>query len=358
MDGGPASGKESLDMNKINRHILFLFVVIALLTISTSVVFAKELGLLTISGPGIKGEVSLNDHEAMMDLEQSGFFDQAVLAKPPQGLSEGYNITAHLNLDGKLVPFIQMVYYPTAAGQSAYVHYTARLEGETLQPVDEWHLLNLKADTALRDVMAASSIKVQSALVSAPAAVAPLIISGPGIKGEVTLKDPEAMMNLGRSGFFDYDQAVLAKPPQRLGEGYNLTAHLNLDGKIVPYIQMVYYPTNEGQSAYVHYTARLEGETLQPVDIWHLLNPKADGALRAMMTANNITVQSALVKAPEVAAPAQEAVSAPAEEPLAAPATSPRPPQAYLIPILVVGFLALMGVALAIKRRTVSHPTT
>lgn len=217
-------------MNKMNRHILFLFVVMALLAISTSVVFAKELGLLTISGPGIKGEVSLNDHEAMMNLEQSGFFDQAFLSKPPKDLA--------------------------------------------------------------------------------------------------------------------------------VAEGYNITAHLNLDGKLVPYIQMVYYPTNEGQSAYVHYTARLEGETLQSIDEWHILNRKADGALRDLMTANNITVQSALITAPAAVEPAKEPASA-AEDAVAVPAASPAPAQAtYLIPALVVGILALMGVALAIKRRTVSHPTT
>lgn len=160
-------------MNKVNKHILFLFLIIALLAISTSVVFAKELGLLTISGPGIKGEVSLNDHDAMMNLEQSGFFDQAFLSKPPKDLGEGYNITAHLNLDGKLVPYIQMIYYPTNEGQSGYIHYTARLEGETLQTIDEWHLLNRKADGALRDVMTANNIAVQSALIKAPAAVEP-----------------------------------------------------------------------------------------------------------------------------------------------------------------------------------------
>ena len=216
-------------MNKVNKHILFLFLVIALLAISTSVAFAKELGLLTISGPGIKGEVSLNDHEAMMNLEQSGFFSEAALSQPPKGLGEGYNITAHLNLDGKLVPFIQMVYYPTAEGQSAYIHYTARLEGETLQSIDEWSMLN----------------------------------------------------------------------------------------------------------------------------------PKADGILRDLMTANNITVQSALVKAPEAVAPAKEPVSAAAEDSAAAPVASPAPIQAtYLISALVVGILALLGVALGIRRRTVSHPTT
>ena len=161
-------------MNKVNKHILLVFLIIALLAISTSVVFAKELGLLTISGPGIKGEVSLNDHDAMMNLEQSGFFDKAFLAQPPKGLGEGYNITDHLNLDGKLVPYIQMVYYPTNEGQSAYIHYTARLEGDTLQPVDEWHLLNRKADGALRDVMTANNITVQSALIAAPAVVEPV----------------------------------------------------------------------------------------------------------------------------------------------------------------------------------------
>ena len=216
-------------MNKVNKHILFVFLVIALLAISTSVVFAKELGLLTISGPGIKGELSLNDHDAMMNLEQSGFFDASALAKPPEGLGEGYNITAHLNLDGDLVPFIQMVYYPTAEGQASYVHYTGRLDGQALRTVDEWHLLN----------------------------------------------------------------------------------------------------------------------------------GKADGVLRDLMTANNITVQSALVKAPEKApeavVPAKEPVSAPAAEPVAAPAPSLASPQPYLIPILVVGFLALMGLALVLRRRTVSH---
>jgi hypothetical protein len=216
-------------MKKVNKHILSLFLLIALLAISTSVVFAKELGLLTISGPGIKGEMTLDDHEAMMNLEQSGFFDQAALSKPPTELGKGYNITAHLNLDGKLVPFIQMVYYPTNEGQSGYVHYTGRLEGESLKTVDEWHILGRSADSALREVM----------------------------------------------------------------------------------------------------------------------------------TANNITVQSALVKVPEVVAPEKEPVVAPAEaEPVAAPSTSRAPIQMpYLIAALIAGLLALTGVALVVRRRTLSHPT-
>jgi hypothetical protein len=160
-------------MNKTKRHILFLMLVIALLALSTTVVFAKELGLLTISGPGLKGDVTLKDPDQMMKLEQSGFFDQTAFVKPPENLGEGYNITAQLNLDGKMVPFVEMVYYPTKEGEPGYVHYTGRLNGEKLQSVDQWNILSLSADKAFRGLMTANDITLQSALITAPAAVEP-----------------------------------------------------------------------------------------------------------------------------------------------------------------------------------------
>jgi hypothetical protein len=160
-------------MKRTKRHILSLIMLISLLAIPTLVVFAKELGLLTISGPGIKGELTLSDSKDMMNLEQSGFFDQAVLAKPPTGLGEGYEITAHLNLDGKIVPFVEMVYYPIDEGQPGYVHYTGRLNGETLQKVDEWNILTRASDNAFRSLMTANNVTLQSALIKAPAEVAP-----------------------------------------------------------------------------------------------------------------------------------------------------------------------------------------
>ncbi|HLO34016.1 MAG TPA: hypothetical protein VK249_33030 [Anaerolineales bacterium] len=164
-------------MYRAKRHILLLVLVVALLAIPTFVVFAKELGKLTISGPGIKGDVTLNDPKAMMGLQESGFFDQAALVKPPENLNlkAGYTVTAHLNLDGKTVPFVQMVYYPTSEGKPGYVHYTGRLNGETLQTVDEWNILSKSADTAFRSLMTANKITLQSALITAPAAAAPAV---------------------------------------------------------------------------------------------------------------------------------------------------------------------------------------
>jgi hypothetical protein len=167
--------KEYLEMNRTHRHVLSVILLIALLAVSTSVVLAKELGLLTISGPGIKGEVTLKDPKAMMGLEQSGFFDQTSFIKPPANLGEGYNLTAHLNLDGKMVPFVEMVYYPTNEGEPGYVHYTGRLNGEKLQTVDQWQTLSLRADKAFRNLMMSNNVTLQSALITAPVAEAPAV---------------------------------------------------------------------------------------------------------------------------------------------------------------------------------------
>jgi hypothetical protein len=176
-------------MNRTKRHILFLFLVIALLAFSTTVVFAKELGLLTISGPGLKGDVTLKDPEQMMNLEQSGFFDQTAFVKPPENLGEGYTITAQLNLDGTMVPFVEMVYYPTNEGEPGYVHFTGRLNGEKLQTVDQWNLLTPYADKTFRSLMTANNITLQSALIKAPAAVEPVapVVEAPPVAEPVVV---------------------------------------------------------------------------------------------------------------------------------------------------------------------------
>lgn len=172
------------------KRIWLLILMIALLAIPSTVAFAKELGLLTITGPGIKGEVSLNDHEEMMNLEQSGFFDQVKFVKPPENLGQGYIITAHLNLDGKLVPMVEMVYYPADEGQPGYVHYTGRLIGESIEPVDEWGQMRPAAETALRDIMTANKIAIQPAIVAVPAVVVPAAVEPAKSEEQTIPKEP------------------------------------------------------------------------------------------------------------------------------------------------------------------------
>jgi len=177
-----------------------------------------------------------------------------------------------------------------------------------------------------------------------------LTISGPGIKGEMALKDAQLMVDLEKSGFFD--QTAFVQPPKNLNmeAGYMITAYLNLDGQVLPYVQMVYYAADQGQPGYVHYTGRFMGQDLGVVDQWQVLTPNADNTFRGLMSTSNISLQSALITVPAVA---------PAVEPLSSPSALLVPIEmAYGVAALVAGILAIMGVTLALKRRTISHPTT
>jgi hypothetical protein len=116
---------------------------------------------------------------------------------------------------------------------------------------------------------------------------------------------------------------------------------------------MVYYPVSEDKPGYVHYTGRLNGEILKPVDEWNMLSLTADKSFRTLMIANNITLQSALVVA---AVQAGEPV-APAAKPSAAPTASPSIPTPYLA-ITIAILLLMAGAGFVIRRRAISHTTT
>lgn len=160
-------------MNKKMRPLVIIAAVIVLLAMTTNLAAAKELTSLTISGPGIGGEMTLSnpakDPGAMGRLEQSGFFDQAAAVKPPENLAEGYTITAYLNLDGKVVPFVQMVYYPGQEGEAGYIHTIGRYDGDSLQAADQWATMRPQSEAALRDLTAAYGITLQPAVLAAAA---------------------------------------------------------------------------------------------------------------------------------------------------------------------------------------------
>ena len=159
-------------MNGTKRFIVFLLLSIIMLSIPSVAVFAKELSLLTVTGPGIRSELAMRDQKVMTTLEASGFFDQTAVVLPPKNLNweAGYTVTAYLNLDGQTLPYVQMVYYAADQGQPGYVHFTGRLAGAALEPVDEWRVLTRNADNTFRGLMTANDITLQAALITVPAA--------------------------------------------------------------------------------------------------------------------------------------------------------------------------------------------
>ena len=159
-------------MNKNQRRTLLIVLAILLLVFPTMLVAAKELNYLTISGPGIKNELTLKDPEDMMKLQESGFFDAPLNAKIPENLGEGYTVTAHLNMDGQIVPFVEMVYYPAEEGEQGYINVTGRFNGESVSVVNEWGKIRPQSETVLRGLIATTGIAIQPAVpavvVSAP----------------------------------------------------------------------------------------------------------------------------------------------------------------------------------------------
>lgn len=65
-----------------------------------------------------------------------------------------------------------MVFYATDGSKPGYVHFTARLTGETLQPMDQWRQLNKDADIAFRGLMDEYKIALQPGVTVAAAAEA------------------------------------------------------------------------------------------------------------------------------------------------------------------------------------------
>jgi hypothetical protein len=156
-------------MNRTKQRFLSILLAIAFLMLPTAAVHAKELGMLTISGPGIQGELALTGPETWGRLEDSGFFVQEnFIQQAPENLGQGYTLTAGLNLDGTIAPFVIMEYYPAEQGQSGYFHYTARSDGQALQPIDQWGISSRQGDKAFRALMGANHIAVQSAILAMP----------------------------------------------------------------------------------------------------------------------------------------------------------------------------------------------
>jgi len=192
-------------MNRTNRLIVFFLLTIMMLSMST-VALAKELSLLTIAGPGIKSELGLRDQKLMTTLEASGFFDQTGLVLPPPNLNKqaGYTVTAYLNLDGQVLPYVEMVYYAADQGKPGYVHFTGRLAGEALQPVDEWRMLTRNADNTFRGLMSAHDIVLQPALITVPAAAPasePVTLAAPPVgASHIIVATLAAMLLLAGAG--------------------------------------------------------------------------------------------------------------------------------------------------------------
>jgi hypothetical protein len=150
-------------MNGKSKLAVGLVFVLALLLASASLVWAKELGLLMISGPGIKGQVQIKDQQALLKFEQSGFFDASKIVKAPEDPGEGYQITQYLNMEAGPVEWQKMVYYPAAEGEDSYIYWVGPLNPDAPQIAERWTLVQPAADQAFRSLLESQGVQIAAA---------------------------------------------------------------------------------------------------------------------------------------------------------------------------------------------------
>lgn len=182
-------------------------------------------------------------------------------------------------------------------------------------------------------------------------------VSGPGIEGEITLEGSQDMYDLLDAGFID-TMGVMSAPTQKLGTPYTILVNLDLEGKIVPFVGMEYYPMQEGRAGYVHITGRFDGNSdLEAADQWSVMPTRADTLFRKLMSARGVTLQQAVFEAasaPEVAAPAPAVV----QPEVAAPASAPARVRLPALPLALAaaaGLIVLAGAGLLLRRRALSR---
>jgi hypothetical protein len=171
-------------MKKINRSILGITLLIAMLLIPTALAFAKELGAMDVSGPGISGTLHIDNVDSIREIESSGFFDQshriAELSEDEIAkLGQGYEMAFFINggEEGQFAYVFKLVYYPDPEGGKGYQHWVG--EGESavdITPSSIWTRASGGEDT-FWSIMQANGVERTTAQESEPAVSAPSVVS-------------------------------------------------------------------------------------------------------------------------------------------------------------------------------------
>jgi hypothetical protein len=148
-------------MHKSARRKLTFVLIAALMLIPLSVARAKgPPEQVTISGPGINGEITITGSDVLNAFSFYQFNDlNRILDAPPQIEGEGYHITRWLTQQKQgtrqLLPWDTLTYYPDPAGGPGYVYFDGLDPsiGST-QGQGEWYVASEAGGAAMTAIIA------------------------------------------------------------------------------------------------------------------------------------------------------------------------------------------------------------
>src|SRR6266516_1134 len=110
------------------RNLGAMLLALAMICLSASVALAWPGGApkrVSISGPGIKGEITVVESALLVGLGPEQFVDFIQSARPPAGLTGGFALTRYTRYDNlSQAEFVdRFMYYPHPSGGRGYVQY-------------------------------------------------------------------------------------------------------------------------------------------------------------------------------------------------------------------------------------------
>jgi hypothetical protein len=144
-------------MNRRLSHVLLCTIIVAtsLLALPHRVNAKGPAARITITGPGLTGEVVIEDRATLDTLSMAALEDfLAPLTDIPENLGPGYELTRFYQDDnGSYIPFDRVMYYPDRSGQGGYVLYEGIVNGWSGND-GRWFPARPASDVVMRRVLA------------------------------------------------------------------------------------------------------------------------------------------------------------------------------------------------------------
>lgn len=142
------------------RYRWLLCLILALLVLSVPVTaMAKEIGKLVVSGPGISGELTLEDGEALGELlYQYGFLQPGQFADRPAEKGEGFTLVQWTGHDDEMVETQRAIYYPDPNGGRGLIYRIDPGQGNSTEPTGRWYLAFPPAEALFKEMLAGQGV--------------------------------------------------------------------------------------------------------------------------------------------------------------------------------------------------------
>lgn len=137
---------------KVMRTII---VVLVLSLLTTGMVLAKGApSKVTISGPGLPGEVEITDPKLLQAFSFFQFENIEQRIETPSEPGEGYVVTRYVENGAKLIPWDRAIYYPRRTDELGVVFLEGLIGPSSSQFDGYWYRASQEGDTAMRQILA------------------------------------------------------------------------------------------------------------------------------------------------------------------------------------------------------------